>query len=135
MKNLSCTALLTLMAVVSLGQCDESMQAAEKNLGENYITDTRFAQTLISGDDSLVVNYVWLANNTYRIATSPLDSRQMNIKAFDQNNNLIFDNAAFGYPSAWNFFIEHSMPVRCVFRLMDKPVTPVCFTVLTGFKK
>jgi hypothetical protein len=135
MKNLSCTALLTLMAVVSLGQCDESMQAAEKNLGENYITDTRFAQTLISGDDSLVVNYVWLANNTYRIATSPLDSRQMNIKAFDQNNNLIFDNAAFGYPSAWNFFIEHSMPVRCVFRLMDKLVTPVCFTVLTGFKK
>ncbi len=135
MKNLSCTALLTLMAVVSLGQCDESMQAAEKNLGENYITDTRFAQTLISGDDSLVVNYVWLANNTYRIATSPLDNRQMNIKAFDQNNNLIFDNAAFGYPSAWNFFIEHSMPVRCVFRLMDKPVTPVCFTVLTGFKK
>jgi hypothetical protein len=123
------------MAVVSLGQCEESMQAAEKNLGENYITDTRFAQTLISGDDSLVVNYVWLANNTYRIATSPLDNRQMNIKAFDQNNNLIFDNAAFGYPSAWNFFIEHSMPVRCVFRLMDKPVTPVCFTVLTGFKK
>jgi hypothetical protein len=123
------------MAVVSLGQCDESMQAAEKNLGENYITDTRFAQTLISGDDSLVVNYIWLANNTYRVATSSTSNQEISIQAFDQNNNLIFDNAAFGHPSAWNFFIEHSMPVRCVFRLMAKPVTPVCFTVLTGFKK
>jgi hypothetical protein len=135
MKNLSCTALLTLMAVVSLGQCDESKMIAEKSLGENYVTDTRFAQTLISGEDSLVVNYVWLANNTYRIATGPIEKQQISIQAFDQNNNLIFDNAAFGYPSNWNFFIEHSMLVRCVFRLLDKPVTPVCITVLTGFKK
>jgi hypothetical protein len=135
MKNRICTTLFILMAFVCSGQCDDSMKAAEKNLGENYITDTRFVQTVISGNDSLVVNYVWLANNTYRVATSSTGNQEINIQAFDQNNNLIFDNSAFGYPSTWNFFIEHSMPVRCVFRMMEKPVTPVCFTVLTGFKK
>ena len=114
-------------------QCEESLKAAEKTFGTNFIAEPYFIQGMMGQGDSLSFESLWLANNTYRIATSAVEKQRINISVFDQNNNILFNGSEFNYPSDWDFFVEKSMEVRCVIRCPMPE--PVCVTVLTGFKK
>ena len=116
-------------------QCDESLRAAEAALGKSFIANPQFHEAILSQNDSLTFESVWLANNTYRIATSASEEEQIDIRLFDQNNQLIFSGSEFNYPSKWDFFIENSMTVKCVVRPVQVAASPSCLTVLTGFKK
>jgi hypothetical protein len=116
-------------------QCVESLRAAEAALGKSFIANPQFHEAILSKSDSLTFESVWLANNTYRIATSASEEEQIDIRLFDQNNQLIFSGSEFNYPSKWDFFIENSMTVKCVVRPVQVPATPFCLTILTGFKK
>ena len=116
-------------------QCEESIHAAEIALGKSYIANPQFNAGMLSAGDSLTFESVWLANNTYRIATSAGEKEQIDIRLFDQNNHLIFSGSEFDYPARWDFFIENSMTIRCVVRTIQVPETPFCLAVLTGFKK
>ncbi len=111
------------------------MKAAESAMGKTFIATPQFNMGQVSTGDSLSFEASWLANNTYRIATSSNDKQPVDIRLYDQNNNLIFTGAEFDYPEKWDFFIEHSMKVRCVIRPVNAPTSPLCLTVLTGFKK
>ena len=116
-------------------QCEESIQAAESALGKSYIANPQFNAGMLLAGDSLTFESVWLANNTYRIATSAGEKELIDIRLFDQNNQLIFSGSEFNYPTKWDFFIENSMNIRCVVRAIEVPATPFCLAVLTGFKK
>ena len=116
-------------------QCEESLHSAEAALGKSFIVNPQFNSAVLSVNDSLTFESVWLANNTYRIATSAQENEQVEIQLFDQNNQLIFSGSEFNYPSKWDFFIENSMTVKCVVRPVKMNATPCCLTVLTGFKK
>jgi len=126
--------LLALIAVArGWSQCEESLRIAEKTFGTNFIAEPHYVQGMIAQGDSLSFESLWLANNTYRIATSATDKQIVNITVFDKKNNILFNGSEFNNPSDWDFFLEHSMEVRCVIRC---PLPePVCVTVLTGFKK
>jgi hypothetical protein len=116
-------------------QCEESLNSAEAALGKSFIVNPQFNSAVLSVSDSLTFESVWLANNTYRIATSAGEKEQIDIRLFDQNNQLIFSGSEFNYPSKWDFFIENSMTIKCVVRPVQVASTPFCITVLTGFKK
>jgi hypothetical protein len=133
-KLLSLSLFLALHACV-IAQCEESMKAAENAMGKAFITNPQFIMGQLSSGDSLSFESSWLANNTYRIATSSNDKQPVVIRLYDQNNNLIFTGSDFEYPEKWDFFMEHSMKVRCVIRPVNNPPAPFCLTVLTGFKK
>jgi hypothetical protein len=126
--------LIALMAATRLrSQCDESQMVAEKNFGSNFIAEPQHVQGIISRGDSLSFESLWIADNTYRIATSATEKQTINITIFDKNKNIIFDGSEFNYPSDWDFFVERSLEVRCVIRC-EMP-EPACVTVLTGFRK
>ena len=133
----TCAIILMLLAEAFIGsaQCEQSMAAAEKAMGDNFITDPQYVQGLLSNADTLRFESVWLANNTYRIASSGTEKLKIKIQLFDQNNNPIFDNSEFNYPADWDFFVEQSMKVRCVVRPVIETSEAICITVLTGFKK
>jgi hypothetical protein len=135
MKQLLTFFLVIFWLVSGWSQCEESIHAAEVSLGKSYIANPQFNSGIVSAGDSLIFESVWLANNTYRIATSAGEQEQIDIRLFDQNNNLIFSGSEFNYPTKWDFFIENSMTVRCVVRPIQLSATPYCLTVLTGFKK
>jgi hypothetical protein len=116
-------------------QCEYSPSSANQLLGENFITDPNFLEAEVAPLDSLLFEALWLGNNTYRIATNNSEKEKLNIKLFDENNNLLFDNSEFGLPDAWTFFVENSMKVNCVVRRIESARQPNCITILTGFKK
>jgi hypothetical protein len=133
-KLLSLSLFLALHSCV-IAQCEESLKAAESAMGKAFIANPQFNMGQLSSGDSLSFESSWLANNTYRIATSSNEKQPVDIRLYDQNNNLIFTGSEFDYPGKWDFFIEHSMKVRCVIRPVNNSTTPFCLTVLTGFKK
>jgi hypothetical protein len=135
MKKLLSLSLFIALHSFVIAQCEESLKAAENAMGKAFITNPQFNMGQLSSGDSLTFESSWLANNTYRIATSSNDKQLVDIRLYDQNNNLIFTGSEFEYPEKWDFFIEHSMKVRCVIRPVNNPPSPFCLTVLTGFKK
>jgi hypothetical protein len=106
-----------------------------KALGENFIAHPQYVQGTLTSADSLQFESVWLANNTYRIATSGSEKQRVAVSIFDQNNNPIFDNSDFSYAADWDFFVEQSMKIRCVVRPLAESNEVICVTALTGFKK
>jgi hypothetical protein len=125
-----------LVALTSAGvfaQCEESLKTAERAFGDNFIVEPHSLQGMIAHGDSLTFHSLWLAGNTYRIATSKTNNQHINIVVFDQNNNTIFDGSGFNYPGSWDFFVEHSLEIRCV--VSAHVPDPICVTVLSGFKK
>jgi hypothetical protein len=125
--------LLAVSTVRSWSQCESSLSAAEKAFGSNFIAEPHYLQGMLMQGDSLSFQTTWLADNTYRIATSSTELQRIKILVFDQNNNIVFNSSEFNYPSQWDFFIENSMAIRCVIR--SELPEPTCVAVLTGFKK
>jgi hypothetical protein len=135
MKKLTLLLMIALCSSAARSQCEQSMLAAEKAMGENFIADPQYVQAMLTNTDSLQFESVWLADNTYRIASSGSEKQRVAISLFDQNNNPIFNNAEFNYPADWDFFVEQSMKIRCVVRPIVATNETICVTVLTGFKK
>ena len=135
MKKLTLLLIIALCSSAARSQCDQSMLAAEKAMGENFIADPQYVQAMLTNTDSLQFESVWLADNTYRIASSGSEKQRVAISLFDQNNNPIFNNSEFNYPADWDFFVEQSMKIRCVIRPILESNEAICVTVLTGFKK
>jgi hypothetical protein len=135
MKSLQLIIVILFASVRMVAQCEESEAAAKQMLGENFIADPNFVQAQLAINDSLSFEALWLGNNTYRVAASSTDKAKIIIKLFDENNNLVFDNSAFNYPSAWTFFLEHSMKVRGVVQRVGGSDRSSCLTVITGFRK
>ena len=135
MKKLTLLLMIALCSSIVQAQCEQSMLAAEKAMGANFIADPQYIQGQLTGTDSLQFESVWLADNTYRIATSGSEKQRIAISIFDQNNNLIFNSSEFNYPTDWDFFVEQSMKIRCVVRPILVTNDAICVTVLTGFKK
>jgi hypothetical protein len=108
---------------------------AESALGEQYIAIPQHVETLIKPGDTLSFEAVWLANNTYRIATSQIENQNIEIILFDEKKNLIFNSSEFNYPRAWDFFVEQSLRITCIVRCLSASNEQQCLTVLTGFKK
>ena len=135
MKKYTLLLIIVLCSNAARSQCEQSMLAAEKAMGENFIADPQYVQGMLTSNDSLQFESVWLADNTYRIASSGSEKQRVAISLFDQNNIPIFDNSEFNYPADWDFFVEQSMKVRCVVRPVIETNEAICITVLTGFKK
>lgn len=135
MTNNLLVAVLFFLPFLALSQCDATMKEAEKALGTNFIADPHILQATMQAQDSLAFESLWLEKNTYRIATSGNDQQRVSVLVYDVNNTIVFDNSAFGSPPVWDFFVEHSMKVRCVVRFLNPTPQPHCLTVLTGFKK
>jgi len=135
MKKFTLLLMIALCSSAARSQCEQSMLAAEKAMGDNFIADPQYVQGMLTNTDSLQFESVWLADNTYRIASSGSEKQRISISLFDQNNNPIFKNAEFNYPTDWDFFVEQSMKIRCVIRPMVETNEAICVTVLTGFKK
>ena len=135
MKKLTLLLMIALCSSAARSQCEQSMLAAEKAMGENFIADPQYVQAMLTNTDSLQFESVWLADNTYRIASSGSEKQRVDISLFDQNNNPIFNNSEFNYPADWDFFVEQSMKIRCVVRPIVATNETICVTVLTGFKK
>ena len=135
MKKYTLLLIVALCSTAARSQCEQSMLAAEKAMSDNFIADPQYVQGLLSNADTLRFESIWLANNTYRIASSGTEKQKINIQLFDQNNNSIFNNSEFNYPADWDFFVEQSMKVRCVVRPVIETNEAICVTVLTGFKK
>ena len=135
MKKLTLLLIIALCSSAARSQCEQSMLAAEKAMGENFIADPQYVQAMLTNTDSLQFESVWLADNTYRIASSGSEKQRVAISLFDQNNNPIFNNSEFNYPADWDFFVEQSMKIRCVIRPILESNEAICVTVLTGFKK
>lgn len=127
--------MIALCSSAARSQCEQSMLAAEKAMGDNFIADPQYVQGMLTNTDSLQFESVWLADNTYRIASSGSEKQRVAISLFDQNNNPLFNNSEFNYPADWDFFVEQSMKIRCVVRPMVETKEAICVTVLTGFKK
>jgi hypothetical protein len=135
MKKYVLFLIFAMGCAIAHSQCEQSMLAADKALGENFIAHPQYVQGTITSADSLQFESVWLANNTYRIATSGSEKQRVAISIFDQNNNPIFDNSDFSYAADWDFFVEQSMKIRCVVRPLAESNEVICVTALTGFKK
>jgi hypothetical protein len=135
MKKYALLLMLLMGYAIGRSQCGQSMLAADKALGENFIAHPQYVQGTLTNADSLQFESIWLANNTYRIATSATDKQRVAISLFDQNNNPIFNSSEFNYPAEWDFFVEQSMKIRCVVRPIVATNETICVTVLTGFKK
>lgn len=135
MTNNLFVAMLFFLPSLALSQCDATMKEAEKALGTNFIADPHILQATMQAKDSLAFEALWLEKNTYRIATSGNDQQQVSVLVYDERNTIVFDNSAYGSPPVWDFFVEHSMKVRCVVRFLNPKLQPHCLTVLTGFKK
>ncbi len=135
MKKYALLLMLLMGYAIGRSQCEQSMLAADKALGENFIAHPQYVQGMLTNADSLQFESIWLANNTYRIATSATDKQRVAISLFDQNNNPIFNSSEFNYPADWDFFVEQSMKIRCVVRPIVATNETICVTVLTGFKK
>jgi len=135
MKKYALLLMLLMGYAIGRSQCEQSMLAADKALGENFIAHPQYVQGMLTSTDSLQFESVWLANNTYRLATSATDKQRVAISLFDQNNNPIFNSSEFNYPADWDFFVEQSMKIRCVVRPIVATNETICVTVLTGFKK
>lgn len=133
MKVLIITLIAFMTAQTVCSQCDESLRVAEKNFGTNFIAEPQHVQGVLAPGDSLGFESLWIADNTYRIATSAAEKQAIRFVVLDKNNNVIFDSSEFNYPSDWDFFIEQSLEVRCVIR--NETPEPACITVLTGFRK
>jgi hypothetical protein len=135
MKKFTMLLMIALCSSAARSQCEQSMLAAEKAMGDNFIADPQYVQGMLTNTDSLQFESVWLADNTYRIASSGSEKQRVAISLFDQNNNPLFNNSEFNYPADWDFFVEQSMKIRCVVRPMVETKEAICVTVLTGFKK
>jgi hypothetical protein len=135
MTNNLFAAVLFFLPFHALSQCEDSIKDAEKALGKNFIADPHVLQATMQAQDSLAFESLWLEKNTYRIATSGNDHQRVSVLVYDENNTIVFDNSAFGSPPVWDFFVEHSMKVRCVVRFLNPTPQSHCLTVLTGFKK
>jgi hypothetical protein len=135
MKKFTLLLMAALCSSFAHSQCEQSMLAAEKAMGENFIAEPQYVQGMLTNTDSLQFESVWLADNTYRIASSGSEKQRVAISLFDQNNNPIFNNSEFNYPADWDFFVEQSMKIRCVIRPILESNEAICVTVLTGFKK
>jgi hypothetical protein len=135
MKKFILIPIIAMFTSIVQAQCEQSMLAAEKVMGANFIADPQYIQGQLTGTDSLRFESVWLADNTYRIATSGSEKQRVAISIFDQNNNLIFDSLEFNHPADWDFFVDQSMKISCVVRPILTTNDAVCVTVLTGFKK
>ena len=137
-SHMKCIVLITIFSffqTVLWCQCSESLRRAESALGEQYIAIPQHIETSLKPGDTLSFEAVWLANNTYRIATSQIENQKVEILLFDEKKNLIFKSSEFNYPRAWDFFIEHSLRITCIVRCLSASNEQQCLTVLTGFKK
>jgi len=136
--HMKCIVLITMFSFFQTAlwcQCSESLRMAESALGEQYIAIPQHVETLIKPGDTLSFEAVWLANNTYRIATSQIENQNIEIILFDEKKNLIFNSSEFNYPRAWDFFVEQSLRITCIVRCLSASNEQQCLTVLTGFKK
>jgi hypothetical protein len=117
------------------GQCSESLQAAERALGASFIEIPQHIEGSVKPGETLSFEAVWLANNTYRIATSQAENQKIEIVIFDEQKNPIFNSSEFNYPQVWDFFVENSQRISCFVRYVSGSNESQCLTVLTGFKK
>lgn len=135
MKSTLITLLAVVWALPGVSQCNLAEKVAKQALGTDYIAHPTIFQWTPIAADSLMFESLWLSDNTYRIATSTSEKEKISIQLFDELNNPIFDNSTFGFPSAWTFFAEHSMNIRCVIKALEGFEKGDCLIVMTGFKK
>jgi hypothetical protein len=128
-------AIVSLLPASMWGQCAETLQIAERALGANFIEIPQHLEGSVKTGETLSFEAVWLANNTYRIATSQAENQKIEVIILDDKKNPIFNSAEFNYPQVWDFYVEYSQRISCFVRYVSDSNEPHCLTVLTGFKK
>lgn len=128
---LSCANQLNVLA-----QCDSTASIASNYMGQDFISDGQSYRALIFDDQIAEFTTTLYGNSTYRIVgIAGLEKEQLHFKLYDEDDNLLFNNADYKNSPYWDFEINSTLDCRIEAKLDLLKQKSGCAVLLIGFEQ
>jgi len=139
-KHLYLTIICTILTFASLqkasAQCDSTAVIASKFMDKEFISDGQSYRALIFDDQIAEFTTTLYGNSTYRIVgVAGLEKEQIHFSVYDEEDNLLFNNAEYQNSPYWDFEINSTLDCRIEAKLDLVKQKSGCAVLLIGFEK
>lgn len=117
-------------------QCDSTAAIATKYMNERFVSDGQSYRALIFDDQIAEFTTTLYGNSTYRIiGVAGLETKQIHFSLYDEEDNLLYNNAEYQNSPYWDFEINSTIDCRVEAKLDLVKQKSGCAVLLIGFEQ
>ena len=117
-------------------QCDSTAAIASKYMNERFVSDGQSYRALIFDDQIAEFTTTLYGNSTYRIiGVAGLETKQIHFSLYDEEDNLLYNNAEYQNSPYWDFEIKSTIDCRVEAKLDLVKQKSGCAVLLIGFEQ
>jgi len=117
-------------------QCDSTAAIASKYMNERFVSDGQSYRALIFDDQIAEFTTTLYGNSTYRIiGVAGLETEQIHFSLYDEEDNLLYNNAEYQNSPYWDFEINSTIDCRVEAKLDLVKQKSGCAVLLIGFEQ